>query len=116
MPAPPKMHFGRRARTDVVLDGELIEAGDVVTLWNTSANRPESFDLARSPNKHVTFGYGPHFCLGAFLGRAELHAMLTTFRHRVAAIELRGEPARLHSDFLRGYTSFPVSLTPARRA
>ncbi|MCP2167078.1 Cytochrome P450 [Goodfellowiella coeruleoviolacea] len=114
----PTMHFGRRAVADVVVDGELIEAGDVVTLWNTSANRdeevfdrPGQFDLGRTPNKHLTFGYGPHFCIGAFLGRAELHAVLDTLRRRVAGIERAGEANRLHSNFLRGYARFPVSFT-----
>jgi cytochrome P450 len=111
------MHFGRRAVTDLVIDGELVEEGDVVTLWNTSANRdatvfeePERFSLSRTPNKHVAFGYGPHFCLGAFLGRAEIAAALDALRRMVGGIEPRGEAAPLYSNFLHGLASLPVLL------
>lgn len=116
----PTMHFGRRALTDVVIGGELIEEGDVVTLWNSSANldesvfhEPDRFDLARTPNKHVAFGYGPHFCLGAFLGRSELRVVLDVLRRSVDRIELRGTPAPIYSNFLHGLATLPVSLRPA---
>jgi len=113
----PTMHFGRRAVSDLVIDGELVEEGDIVTLWNTSANHdatvfeePERFSLARTPNKHVAFGYGPHFCLGAFLGRAEVAAVLGALRRMVGRIEPRGEAAPLYSNFLHGLASLPVHL------
>ncbi|WP_432587790.1 cytochrome P450 [Streptomyces sp. HD1123-B1] len=116
----PAMHFGRRAVVDTEVGGQRIGAGDIVTLWNTSANydeevftAPEVFDLGRTPNKHVSFGYGPHFCLGAYLGRAEIHAMLTALRSFVAAAELTGPGRPIHSNFLHGYSSLPVALTPA---
>ncbi|MFF4379833.1 cytochrome P450 [Kitasatospora sp. NPDC001547] len=114
----PAMHFGRRALTDVELGDRTIRAGDVVTLWNSAANfdetvfaDPDRFDLARTPNKHVAFGYGPHFCLGAFLGRTHVEAMLAALRDRVGRIDLLGEPVRLYSNFVHGYTSLPVRLT-----
>ncbi|MEK8107743.1 cytochrome P450 [Micromonospora sp. M12] len=107
------------ARRDTTLGGQLIRAGELVTVWNASANRdeavfdrPDEFDLARTPNKHLTFGHGPHFCLGAFLGRAEVRAVLDSLRQRVGTIELLGQPRPLYSTFLRGYTSLPVSLEP----
>lgn len=116
----PAMHVGRVAYRDVVLGGQTIRAGDVVTVWNASANRDEEvferpyvFDLARTPNKHLTFGHGPHFCLGAFLGRAEVRATVDALRRRVGDIELRGQPQPLYSTFLRGYSSLPVTLSPA---
>ncbi|GAA1225981.1 cytochrome P450 [Streptomyces rhizosphaericus] len=115
----PTMHFGRRALRDLVIGGELIEEGDVVTLWNTSANADDSvfndparFDLARSPNKHVAFGYGPHFCLGAFLGRAEVAAALDALRRTVDHVAAAGDPAPLYSNFLHGLASLPVRLVP----
>ncbi|MET8091482.1 cytochrome P450 [Micromonospora sp. NPDC005220] len=115
----PAMHFGRRASTDVEIGGRTIRAGDVVTLWNSSANfdetvfdRPEEFDLGRTPNKHVSFGYGPHFCLGAYLGRGEIHALLTALRTHVAAVEPTGPARPIHSNFLHGYSSLPVRLRP----
>ncbi|MBD0418078.1 cytochrome P450 [Streptomyces sp. TRM S81-3] len=117
----PAMHFGRRALTDVEIGGRTIRAGDVVTLWNSSANydedvfdRPEVFDLGRTPNKHVSFGYGPHFCLGAYLGRAEIHAMLSALRTHVAEAALTSPARPIHSNFLHGYSSLPVSLRAER--
>ncbi|MEW2508384.1 cytochrome P450 [Amycolatopsis sp. NPDC047767] len=115
----PSLHFGRRATEDVVLDDLLISAGDAVTLWNISANRDERvfpdadvFDLARTPNKHLTFGYGPHFCLGAFLARAEITAVVEGLRDLVAQIVPDGEALPIYSNFLSGYRSLPVRFVP----
>ncbi|GLW48103.1 cytochrome P450 [Streptomyces sp. NBRC 14336] len=117
----PAMHFGRRALTDVEIGGRTIRAGDVVTLWNVSANHdeeifdtPEVFDLGRTSNKHVSFGYGPHFCLGAYLGRAEINGLLTALRTHVAEAVPTAPARPIHSNFLHGYSSLPVSLRPAR--
>ncbi|MEU9714608.1 cytochrome P450 [Streptomyces sp. NPDC047976] len=114
----PAMHFGRRALVDVPLRDRTIKAGDVVSLWNSSANFDESvfedpyaFDLARTPNKHVAFGHGPHFCLGAFLGRVHVNAMLAALRTQVSGIRLTGPPTRLFSNFVNGYSGLPVALT-----
>ncbi|GAA2225034.1 cytochrome P450 [Streptomyces amakusaensis] len=118
----PAMHVGRTARRDTEIGGRRIAEGDLVTVWNVSANRDERvfdrpgvFDVARTPNRHLAFGHGPHFCLGAFLGRAEIAAVLAALLERVEVIEQLGEPVPLYSTFLRGYTSLPVRLTPARR-
>ncbi|MGA5817957.1 cytochrome P450 [Kitasatospora sp. NPDC094028] len=117
----PAMHFGRRALVDQEIGGHRIAAGDIVTLWNTSANfdeqvfaDPQAFDLARTPNKHVTFGYGPHFCLGAFLGREELKALLDGLRAQVAEVEQAGPASRVYSNFLFGYSTLPVTFRPER--
>ncbi|MFI1761461.1 cytochrome P450 [Streptomyces sp. NPDC020800] len=116
----PAMHFGRRALVDVEIGDRTVPAGDVVTLWNSSANFDESvfadpgrYDLGRTPNKHVTFGFGPHFCLGAFLGREELKALLAALRDMVAEVESRGPARRVYSNFLYGYSSLPVAFTAA---
>jgi cytochrome P450 len=116
----PAMHFGRRALVDVELRAQVIRAGDIVTLWNTSANfdeevfdEPYAFDVGRSPNKHVVFGHGPHFCLGAFLGRVHVGAMVEALRDMVGAIELRGSAKRLYSNFINGYSGLPVAFTKA---
>jgi cytochrome P450 len=92
-----------------------VRAGDIVTMWNISANRdedafaaPHRFDLTRSPNKHLSFGHGPHFCVGAFLGRLELRALLGALRQSVVDIRLAGEAAPIYSNFLNGYRSLPV--------
>ncbi|MER7702085.1 cytochrome P450 [Kitasatospora sp. NPDC097605] len=114
----PAMHFGRRALEDVPLGDRVIRTGDVVTLWNSSANfdedafaDPFAFDLARTPNKHVAFGHGPHFCLGAFLGRVHVNAVLDALRTMAGGIELLGPPTRLYSNFVHGYSGLPVELT-----
>ncbi|MGP3920456.1 cytochrome P450 [Nonomuraea sp. 10N515B] len=114
----PAMHFGRTALEDVEVGGRLIRAGDIVTLWNNSANRDEEtfadpfrFDLSRSPNKHISFGYGPHFCLGAYLGRAEIAALLTGLRELVTELEVSGEPRWIYSNLLSGMSSLPVRLS-----
>ncbi|GGY75924.1 cytochrome P450 [Streptomyces omiyaensis] len=116
--ATPAMHFARTATTDLEIGGRRIRAGSVVTLWNTSANfderqfdRPERFDPARTPNKHVSFGHGPHFCLGAHLGRAELRALLTALAGTVSGIEATGTPRRVYSTFLNGHSTMPVAFT-----
>ncbi|MDN3356466.1 cytochrome P450 [Actinomadura sp. DC4] len=113
----PTMHFGRTARADVRLGDRSIAAGDLVTLWFTSANRdetvfpdPDRFDLGRSPNKHLSLGYGRHFCLGAYLGRVEINAMLDGLRTFVQDIEQAGPGRRIFSNFLSGMSSLPVRL------
>lgn len=111
----PAMHFGRQATTDIPIGGRRIRSGDIVTVWNTSANfdetqfaEPELFRLGRAPNRHVALGHGPHFCLGAFLGRAELSGLLAALRELVGGIEVSGTPRRIHSNFLAGYSNLPV--------
>jgi cytochrome P450 len=115
----PTLHAGRTATQDVSLHGELIEAGDIVTTWNISANnderkfdRPDHFDLSRKPNKHLTFAYGPHFCLGAYLARVEIGAVLSGLRDMVSGMELTGPPKPVYSNFLHGMSSLPVSFIP----
>ncbi|MCP3820196.1 cytochrome P450 [Streptomyces sp. A3M-1-3] len=115
----PSMHFGRTALCDFSLGGQQLRAGDIVTFWTTSANNdetvfadPRTLDLSRRPNKHLTFGHGPHFCVGAALGRAELRALLRSLVMSVEEIELDGVPERIYSNFLYGYSSLPVVFHP----
>jgi cytochrome P450 len=117
--ASPTMHFGRTAVTDVRIGGELVRAGDVVTLWHSSGNRderafaePHAFDLARTPNKHMTFGYGPHFCLGSYLAKVEIAELLEALREFTSGFELTAPPSRIHSNFLTGFSSAPVRFAP----
>ncbi|MFD7665832.1 cytochrome P450 [Streptomyces sp. NPDC059788] len=117
--ATPAMHFGRTCRADTDLAGVRITAGEPVTLWHSSGNRDESvfddpytFALDRSPNKHMTFGYGPHFCLGAHLARVEVCELLSALREFTTGFEVTGEPRRIHSNFLTGFSSLPVRFEP----
>jgi cytochrome P450 len=114
----PAMHVGRRATRAADFGGQRIGEGDVVTLWNISANRdetvfkhPDAFVADRRPNRHLAFGYGPHFCVGAQLGRLELKILLDTLRTSVTQMNLAGEPLRVYSNFLFGYSTLPVAFS-----
>lgn len=118
---PPVMDFRRTATRDVELGGKQIRAGDKVVVYHASANRdetvfpdPDRFDITREPGPHVSFGDGPHFCLGAHLARVQMRAI---FRELLdIEIEQAGAPVRLVSNFQNGLKHLPVRLrsrTPA---
>lgn len=116
--ATPVMHVGRTATEDVELGGQQIRSGQIVTLWASSANRdeevfaePDVLDLARTPNRHLSFGFGPHFCLGVFLARAEIGAVLDSLRRHATGVHLDGRPRRIYSNVLDGYSRLPVRFT-----
>ncbi|MCX5403579.1 cytochrome P450 [Streptomyces sp. NBC_00335] len=111
----PATHIGRTATTDFTLRGSEIRQGDIVTLWNTSANRDEDvfanpyrFDISRTPNRHLTLGHGPHFCLGGPLARVELRVLLEELRSQISHMELDGTVERVTSSFLSGVCRLPV--------
>ncbi|MDQ7804270.1 cytochrome P450 [Amycolatopsis sp. A133] len=111
----PVMHFRRTAVADVRLSDVDIRAGDKVVVWFSSANRdpsvfpdPDVFDIGRTSNDHLTFGHGPHFCLGAHLARVQLRAMFDAVLDRLGHVELAGEPVRLRSNFQNGLKSLPI--------
>jgi cytochrome P450 len=115
-------HFMRRTATaDTELGGARIRAGDKVVLWYVSGNRdpgefddPESFDIARSPNRHLSFGRGgPHLCLGAHVARLEVRIVLAALARRVAGFDLAGPPRRIRSNFTNGLRELPVRARPA---
>ncbi|MFD5427041.1 cytochrome P450 [Streptomyces sp. NPDC127084] len=112
----PTLHAGRTAGADIALHGRTIKKGDIVTLWNASANRdgdvftdPDRLLLSRQPNRHLTFAYGTHFCLGAFLARAEIGAVLDDLRRMVGTMEAAGPARRVYSNFLGGLVSLPIA-------
>ena len=117
--ATPVNTFRRVAKTDLDLHGQHIAEGDSVVMFYTSANRdpevfdePYRFDIARTPNPHVTFGGGgPHFCLGASLARLEMRALFAEMARRCERIELNGEVQRLRNAFINGIKTLPVRLT-----
>ena len=116
----PVMVFRRTAAVDVELGGTAIRAGDKVVVSFTSANRdervfddPDRFDLRRAPNPHLSFGHGPHFCLGAQLARAQMRALFAELLRRTRSIELDGEPVLLRSNFQRGVKRLPIRWTAA---
>ena len=111
----PVKHFMRTATVDYTLRGTTIEAGQSVLLSYPSGNRDEDafvdpfrFDVGRTPNKHLSFGFGVHYCLGAMLARMELKALFTELLPRLDSIELAGEPALMKTIFVGGLKRLPV--------
>ncbi|MGH7896947.1 MAG: cytochrome P450, partial [Candidatus Binatia bacterium] len=108
---------------DAELGGKRIAAGDKVVMFYGSANRDEHvfadadrFDAGRTPNEHVAFGAGgPHFCLGAYLARAETAAIFREVLTRMRDLEPAGPLERLASVFITGPRRMPVRFTPGRK-
>jgi cytochrome P450 len=119
----PVVHFERRATRDTEIRGQRIAKGETVVLWYPSANRDEDvfrdgerFIVDRSPNDHIAFGKGEHFCLGANLARLELRVMFEELVRRVPHMELAGPVERLRSNFIGGIKRMPVRFPPFARA
>ena len=111
----PIMQFRRTATADTELAGQRIRAGDKVVMYYISANRDESMfraadrlDVARSPNPHLAFGLGPHFCLGAHLARLEAAAMFDSLSPYLPRFELAAPATRMESNFMNGLKAMPA--------
>ena len=111
----PVAHMRRTAACDTDLAGTPIKAGDKVVLWFASANRDEAvfaradeLVLDRSPNPHVGFGVGAHFCLGTHLARLETALLFETMLRDIADIAVLEEPVRLPSNWFTGWTGMKV--------
>jgi len=110
--------YNRRTATrDVEVGGRRIRAGDRVTLWWASANRderefadPGRFDVRRSPNRHLAFGHGPHFCLGARLARLEIAVIVGSLLGAVEPPEPAGPIEWTRSNKHTGVRHLPVRL------
>ena len=120
----PIKNMNRTATRDVELAGQQIHEGDNVLLMYASANRDEAvfedpfrFDVERSPNEHVAFGFGTHFCLGNSLARLELKIMFEELLERLPDLELvtPDEPGYRPANFISGYEHLPVRFTPTER-
>ncbi|HZC73230.1 MAG TPA: cytochrome P450 [Jatrophihabitans sp.] len=111
----PVMVFRRTATRDTRLGGVSVRAGEKVVVSFLAANRdpevfvqPDEFDLRRSPNPHLVFGHGPHFCLGAHLARVQMRSLFGELLRRTTWIEPAGEPSFLRSNFQRGVKRLPI--------
>jgi cytochrome P450 len=111
----PVMNFRRTVTQDTEFAGATLKAGDKVLLSYLSANhdervfaQPAVFDIRRDPNPHLSFGYGPHFCIGGQLAVAQMRALFSELSRRFERFELAGDPAFLRSNFQRGVKSLPV--------
>ncbi len=114
----PVMVFRRTATADATIAGTRIRTGDKVVVSFASANRdetvfadPDGFDPVRHPNPHLTFGHGPHFCLGAHLARVQMKALFAELLARTSRIEYAGTPTFLRSTFQRGVKHLPIRWT-----
>ena len=111
----PVKAFMRTAAEDTSVRGVPIAAGESVLLSYVSGNRDENvfadpfrFDVARDPNKHIAFGYGVHFCLGAALARMEVNSFFSELLPRLASVELTGRPEHVATTFVGGLKHLPV--------
>jgi cytochrome P450 len=108
----------RTATRDTELGGKRIKKGDKVAMWYVSANRDETaidraseFLVDRKDSKrHLSFGLGKHFCMGSRLAEMQLRVVWEEIVKRFRFVEVAGEPMRVRSSFIRGFTELPVRL------
>ena len=110
----------RIATRDVAIGDKLIKKGQLVMQFLGAANRdpsqfaePDALDITRSPNKHLAFGYGPHFCVGAPLGRLEASTAIRALLQRLKNIDLAHENLEWNSALFRGLKSLPIQFERA---
>ncbi len=117
----PIHNMCRVANQDYEIGGVTIRAGQQVVMMYASANRdethfedPERFDVARTPNQHIAFGFGPHFCLGAALARLEIRLFFEEFIRRVESFEIiEDSVVEMPNAFVFGIRSAGIRLVPA---
>ncbi len=119
----PIAHVRREATRDFELRGQKIRQGDWVVVWIASANRdeevfpdPDRFDVGRTPNEHLAFLYGEHYCLGAHLARLELRVILSELIAQLPDLQLDGEVEWTQSTQVPGIKHMPVKFTPRSAA
>lgn len=116
--ASPVYHFRRTATRDVEFGDQMIREGQKVVPWFASGNRdtdvfdrPNTFDVTRTPNEHMTFGRGgPHMCLGNALARIELRVMFEDLISRIDRVEQTAPVDYLRSNFVHGIKRMPVRV------
>jgi cytochrome P450 len=116
----PLAYMRRTAKIDTVLGGKQIKAGDKLLMWYASANqdedaieRPAEFIIDRPRvRQHLSFGTGIHRCMGNRLAEMQLRVLWEEILPRFQKIEVVGEPKRIYSSFVKGYTELPVRIIP----
>ncbi len=115
----PVISMRRTATCDTEISGHPMRENDKIVMFYPSANRdpdvfdnPHIFDITRTPNHHLAFGWGPHFCLGANLARTEIGAIFSELLTRLPDIEVSGPVRRLRSSTVNSIKSMPVRFTP----
>ena len=112
----PSQHTGRLAPENLVMGGKTIRRHQAVIAVMAAANRdperfldPDRLDLTRDDNRHVSFGWGPHFCFGAPLARIEGQIVFETVLDRMKDLALEPGPLVWRTNLgLRGLTALPV--------
>ena len=112
----PLQLFERTAMSDTEINGVVIKSGEKIAALLGSANRdekvfdnPDTFNVSRTPNSHIAFGGGIHFCLGAPLARLEMNRSLPALFERFPSISIREIPEQRETFVLRGYKKILVS-------
>ncbi len=100
---------------DLEFRGQKLREGERLVLFYASANRdervfedPDTFRIDRSPNPHLAFGIGEHFCLGTHLARQSQRALLRELAARIDTLELAGDPVPIASSFVVGLKRLPI--------
>jgi len=114
----PLAHMRRTATRDTELRGRSIKAGDKVVMWYASGNRDEEaidradeFLIDRADvRKHLSFGWGRHFCVGSRVAELQVRVLWEELMARYSNVEVVGEPVRTRSSFVNGYLNLPVKL------
>ena len=114
----PVTHFMRTATEDYTVRDTTIKAGESVLLSYPSGNRDEDtftdpfkFNVGRTPNRHLAFGFGIHYCLGAMLARMEMRTFFNELIPRIKTMELAGDYAHIHTTFVGGLKRLPVTYS-----
>ncbi|MDE0691205.1 MAG: cytochrome P450 [Gammaproteobacteria bacterium] len=115
----PLAHMRRRATQDIEMHGQTIRKGDKVVMWYISGNRdedvwerPDDLMIERANARaHLAFGFGIHRCMGNRLAEMQLRIVWEEILRRFETIEVVGEPVRVRSNFVRGYSELPVRVT-----
>ncbi|MAG31757.1 MAG: cytochrome P450 [Deltaproteobacteria bacterium] len=119
----PLIHMARTATEDVEIRGHKIRSGQQLAMFYPSANRDEevfedpfTFRIDRSPNTHLAFGVGEHYCAGAHVARLELRVAFRHLAQRLEHVELAGPPKRLRSSLVGGIKQLPIRYKLRPRA
>ena len=114
----PLAYMRRTLKEDVTMHGKTMKAGEKVLMWYVSGNRdeevihePNRYNIERErPRQHLSFGFGIHRCVGNRLAELQLKIIWEEILKRFPAVEVTGEPTRVYSSFIKGYTHLPVHI------
>ena len=115
----PLSYMRRTANHDTEIGGKQIRKDDQILMWYVSANRdeevfenPDVIDIEReNADRHLSFGYGVHYCMGSRLAELQLRILWEEALQRFERIEVQGEPERTFSSFVKGYATLPTKVT-----